>query len=372
MDAANMVLGSAARPLQYQTQTAPSLPHQLSLPSPLHPSLTASPSPHHSTFPSLLHPPIITPPSTHCSILPSPFVPPLTVPPPFMLHSCACRHFNFQCTGTEWCWLHHTTLVIFQSDINYSDVIVWFVILGVGLGLANLLGNIHSLGHPAKHSVFVVQPGLGGGGEGKRQGRDKGVRSIVVHMARTQPLPHKARTQPLPHKARTQPLPHKARTQPLPHKARTQPLPPPPPDHTLTVGAMVMKNWEPLVLGPALAMLTVKGRSCFSDGWNSSSNSPPQMDSPPVPVPARQGWGGWGVWRRAHRLFYHLYRHMRTHTSFLPFFITEGLCVTLRVSSAHQNTKIRRQVAMAMHHLPVGSPVCIINCLMTRWKMWPS
>lgn len=56
--------------------------------------------------------------------------------------------------------------------------------------------------------------------------------------------------------------------------------------HKLTVATTVMKNWEPLVLGPALAMLTTKGLSCLSIGCNSSSNSPPQMDSPPVPVPA--------------------------------------------------------------------------------------
>jgi len=54
----------------------------------------------------------------------------------------------------------------------------------------------------------------------------------------------------------------------------------------LTDGATVTKNCDPFVFGPALAMLTVYGRSCRSDGWNSSSNSPPQMLSPPVPLPA--------------------------------------------------------------------------------------
>ena len=53
----------------------------------------------------------------------------------------------------------------------------------------------------------------------------------------------------------------------------------------LTVGTTVMKNWEPLVFGPALAMLTVYGRSCLKFRLNSSSNSPPQIDSPPVPSP---------------------------------------------------------------------------------------
>lgn len=53
----------------------------------------------------------------------------------------------------------------------------------------------------------------------------------------------------------------------------------------LTVGTTVTKNCEPLVLGPAFAMLRVYGRSCLSVVWNSSSNSPPQMLSPPMPVP---------------------------------------------------------------------------------------
>lgn len=51
------------------------------------------------------------------------------------------------------------------------------------------------------------------------------------------------------------------------------------------MGTTVMKNCEPLEAGPALAMLSVYGRSCLSVGWNSSSNSPPQMLSPPMPVP---------------------------------------------------------------------------------------
>ena len=42
---------------------------------------------------------------------------------------------------------------------------------------------------------------------------------------------------------------------------------------------------HPFVLGPPLAMLTMPGRSCLRLASNSSSNSPPQMDSPPVPSP---------------------------------------------------------------------------------------
>ena len=36
------------------------------------------------------------------------------------------------------------------------------------------------------------------------------------------------------------------------------------------VGTVVMKNWLPLVFGPALAMLRVKGRSCLKLRSNSS------------------------------------------------------------------------------------------------------
>ena len=49
---------------------------------------------------------------------------------------------------------------------------------------------------------------------------------------------------------------------------------------------MVMKNWEPLVLGPAFAIESVNARSCRKAGANSSANSLPQMLVPPVPSPA--------------------------------------------------------------------------------------
>ena len=49
--------------------------------------------------------------------------------------------------------------------------------------------------------------------------------------------------------------------------------------------SVVMKNWEAFVFGPALAILSVYGLSCFKDE-NSSSNSLPQMLSPPVPSPS--------------------------------------------------------------------------------------
>jgi hypothetical protein len=52
-----------------------------------------------------------------------------------------------------------------------------------------------------------------------------------------------------------------------------------------THGITVMKNCDPLVLGPAFAMLSVYGLSCFNIGWNSSSNSCPHIEVPPVPFP---------------------------------------------------------------------------------------
>lgn len=42
------------------------------------------------------------------------------------------------------------------------------------------------------------------------------------------------------------------------------------------------------MLGPAFAILTVYGRSCFSVETNSSLKSPPQIDVPPVPVPTNR------------------------------------------------------------------------------------
>ena len=51
------------------------------------------------------------------------------------------------------------------------------------------------------------------------------------------------------------------------------------------VGTVVIKNWLPLVLGPAWAILRVKGRSCRKLRSNSSWKCCPQMDWPPVPSP---------------------------------------------------------------------------------------
>ena len=45
------------------------------------------------------------------------------------------------------------------------------------------------------------------------------------------------------------------------------------------------RTWLPLVPGPALAMLRVKGRSWRRSRVISSPNSPPHMDCPPVPSP---------------------------------------------------------------------------------------
>lgn len=51
-------------------------------------------------------------------------------------------------------------------------------------------------------------------------------------------------------------------------------------------GAQVMKNWLPLVHGPAFAMASTPGASKRKSPCTSSSNSLPQMDAPPVPAPA--------------------------------------------------------------------------------------
>mmetsp|Transcript_2024 Transcript_2024/g.12991 ORF Transcript_2024/g.12991 Transcript_2024/m.12991 type:complete len:216 (-) Transcript_2024:235-882(-) len=50
------------------------------------------------------------------------------------------------------------------------------------------------------------------------------------------------------------------------------------------VATVVMKNWLPLVLGPALAMDRTPARSCRSTKF-SSWNFPPNADCPPVPSP---------------------------------------------------------------------------------------
>lgn len=52
------------------------------------------------------------------------------------------------------------------------------------------------------------------------------------------------------------------------------------------VGTVEMKNWEPFVLGPELAIDSVKGLSWRREGLNSSSNSRPHILLPPVPSPA--------------------------------------------------------------------------------------
>ena len=48
-----------------------------------------------------------------------------------------------------------------------------------------------------------------------------------------------------------------------------------------------MKNWLPLVSGPALAMLSTPAASCFIVKF-SSLNFDPYMDSPPAPANAHK------------------------------------------------------------------------------------
>ena len=52
----------------------------------------------------------------------------------------------------------------------------------------------------------------------------------------------------------------------------------------LGLGAKVMKNWLPLVLGPLLAMLSTPLLSCFKSGCTSSAKAEPHALFPPLPV----------------------------------------------------------------------------------------
>src|SRR3990167_4904079 len=51
------------------------------------------------------------------------------------------------------------------------------------------------------------------------------------------------------------------------------------------VAAVVIKNWLPLVFGPAFAIASRPLRSNTTSFETSSSNGLPQIDSPPMPVP---------------------------------------------------------------------------------------
>lgn len=51
------------------------------------------------------------------------------------------------------------------------------------------------------------------------------------------------------------------------------------------VGARVMKNWLPFVLGPLFAILKMPAPVCFKPSWISSANFSPYMELPPRPVP---------------------------------------------------------------------------------------
>ena len=88
-----------------------------------------------------------------------------------------------------------------------------FVVFGVGLGLANLLSDVHTLGHPTKDGVLVVKPGLsmGGGrvedrGEGGGRGGEGGVGKRVCVWAAT--VAHKTLPSPSPTVDPPTALPH--------------------------------------------------------------------------------------------------------------------------------------------------------------------
>lgn len=79
--------------------------------------------------------------------------------------------------------------------------------------------------------------------------------------------------------------------------------------------AQVMKNWQPFVLGPLLAMERSPGPSCFRLKF-SSANVGPQMLIVPVPSPFRKSppngqenplireWQKWTMY-----IYYQTYRH---------------------------------------------------------------
>ena len=50
-------------------------------------------------------------------------------------------------------------------------------------------------------------------------------------------------------------------------------------------GARVIKNCDLFVFGPLLAILIIPAPECFNSGVISSSNTPPYILSPPLPVP---------------------------------------------------------------------------------------
>ena len=131
---------------------------------------------------------------------------------------------------------------------------------------------------PAKHGVLIVQPGCGdagdeelraigagaGGGGGLRvKGRRRGHLKGEGNQAGTKPHFLSCRFI----RAAGPAQPDDDREGSTGSQGLVQPRPP---------------------ASPALAMLRMPGRSCRRVLWNSSSNSPPQMDSPPVPSPTQE------------------------------------------------------------------------------------
>jgi len=139
---------------------------------------------------------------------------------------------------------------LFKGNVDNWNVIIRFVCFGVGFHQWNGLDCLHPPYHSPKDRVLVIQPRL----RNYKRKENEELSSSTSHMR------SEFRLVPV-----------------LSDKGGW--------GAQLTVGVVVMKNCEPFVLGPALAMLSVYGRSCRSVGWNSSSNSPPQMLSPPVPIP---------------------------------------------------------------------------------------
>ena len=57
---------------------------------------------------------------------------------------------------------------LLECNIEYLDILIRLVSLGMNFDLTDQLCNVHALGHATKHRMLVVQPRLRGGGTRRR------------------------------------------------------------------------------------------------------------------------------------------------------------------------------------------------------------
>ena len=138
---------------------------------------------------------------------------------------------------------------------------------GLGAVALDLLHNVHALGHLAEDHVLAVQPGGGhlrgriGEGEVGGEGQQGAVQCMRLHLRVRRAAALGQTSQP----AGLLPLLHYTTHT---HTDTSRPAAQPP---ALTVQR---KNWEPLVLGPALAMERTPGAVCLSWKFSSANFSP--------------------------------------------------------------------------------------------------